>query len=89
MAAGCLLAAPLGSPATEPPEDCGRTTVGGKRYQVKVDQIRCSTGLRHARRYLATGARPSGYRCRTYPSRRNRVRFYCSSDRRVFFAIRR
>lgn len=88
-ALGSLLVGSAAAAAVEPPKDCGRTTIGGKRYQVKVDQITCQTGLRHTRRYIDTRARPTGYRCRLYPSRRDRVRFYCSSGRRVFFAIRR
>ncbi len=64
-------------------------TVKGKRYQVKADQISCGTGRDHARRFLQSGRKPRGYRCRDYPSRRGRVDFSCNDGRKVFFAIRR
>lgn len=72
-----------------PPRDCGRMTVKGSPYQVKVDQITCAQGRRFGKSYLVDHVKPSGYRCRDLPSRVGRVRVYCSSGRRVFFLIRR
>ena len=74
--------------AVVPPKNCGMQTVSGKRYQIKADQIRCSTAKSHSRRYLSTGDRPSGYRCRNY-TRSTKLRFRCARGVRVFFAIRR
>jgi hypothetical protein len=87
----CLLALVLvGSPAQAivPPRDCGMTTVKGQRYNVKADQLRCSTAKPHARRYLSTGRRPSGYRCKSY-SGSTALKFRCARGVKVFFAIKR
>ncbi len=83
-----FLAGPPAAPAIVPPRDCGMTTVKGKRYNIKADQIRCRTAKPHARRFLASGRRPSGYRCRTY-SGSTALKFRCSRGVKVFFAIRR
>ncbi len=77
------------STAVEPPQNCGRMTVKGKRYQVKADQISCRTGRDYAKRFIRSGRKPRGYRCRDYPSRVGRVDFYCNDGRKIFFAIRR
>jgi hypothetical protein len=74
--------------AIVPPQDCGTTTVKGKRYSIKADQIRCSTAKPHARRYLRTGRRPSGYRCKSYGSS-TKLKFRCERGVKVFFAIKR
>ena len=86
--AAALCLAPAAT-AVVPPKNCGTLTVKSKRYQVKADQISCSTGRDHARRYLRTGRKPRGYRCKDYRSRRGSVDFYCNNGRKVFFAIRR
>lgn len=77
-----------GSVAIVPPSDCGKMTVKGKRYNVKADQLRCRTARPHARRYLSTHTRPTGYRCRDYGSQ-TKLKFRCSRGIKVFFAIRR
>ena len=82
-----LLVAP-GAPATVPPKNCGKMSVSGKRYQIKADQIRCATAKSHARRYLRTHDRPSGYRCNDFGSS-TKLKFRCSKGNRVFFAIKR
>ena len=82
-----LTAAP--TPAVVPPEDCGRMTVSGKRIQVKVDQITCKSGKRYATNFMRSRSKPRGYTCRTYPAKKNRVRFYCNNGRKIFFAITR
>lgn len=83
-----LLAGPPAAQAIVPPVDCGMTTVKGKRYNIKADQIACRTAKPHARRYLSTGRRPSGYRCRSY-SGSTKLKFRCARGVRVFFAIKR
>ena len=57
--------------AIVPPSDCGRLTVKAKRYDIKADQLRCSTarsmpgaicprtGARRATAAVTTGARRS------------------------------
>jgi len=74
--------------AVVPPKDCGMVTVKSKRYQIKADQMRCSTAKTYSRRYLGRHSRPSGYRCSDY-SKSTKLRFRCSKNVRVFFAIRR
>lgn len=86
LAAGAALV-PAAS-AVVPPRDCGIVKVGGKRYQIKADQIRCRTAKSHSRRYLRSRARPSGYRCTTYGAA-TKLKFRCSRSTRVFFAIKR
>jgi hypothetical protein len=74
--------------ATVPPKNCGRLDVGGKRYQIKADQIRCTTAKTYSRRYLRSRDRPSGYSCSNYGAS-TKLKFRCSKGVRVFFAIRR
>ncbi|CAA9501440.1 MAG: hypothetical protein AVDCRST_MAG30-1941 [uncultured Solirubrobacteraceae bacterium] len=87
LAALVVAVAPAG--AIVPPRDCGNTTVKGKRYNIKADQLSCSTAKPHARRYLSTGRRPSGYRCRNYSAGSTKLKFKCDRGVRSFFAIRR
>ena len=82
-----LVAAPWAA-ATVPPKNCGILTVNSKRYQIKADQMRCSSAKTYSRRYLRSHSRPSGYRCSDYSSS-TKLRFRCSKRVRVFFAIRR
>lgn len=57
------------APAIVPPRDCGMLSVSGKRrYNVKADQLRCSSARTYSKRYLASHRRPSGYRCTSYGS---------------------
>ncbi len=84
-----LVLVPATGHAVVPPRDCGKTTVRGKAYQIKVDQISCAQGRRDSRRFLISKRKPKGYRCRTYASKPDRVRFYCNRGVKVFFAIRR
>lgn len=79
---------PPHSPAIVPPSDCGTLTVKAKRYSIKSDQLRCATARSHARRYLSSKVKPSGYRCRDYGSS-TKLKFRCSRGVKVFFAIRR
>jgi hypothetical protein len=82
-----LTAAPAAT-ATVPPKNCGMLTVKSKRYQIKADQMRCRTAKSYSRTYLRTHARPSGYRCADYGGG-TKLKFRCSKQVRVFFAIRR
>ena len=77
-----------GAAATVPPKNCGMLAVKGKRYQIKADQMRCSSAKTYSRRYLSSHSRPSGYRCSDYGSS-TKLKFRCSKSIRVFFAIRR
>lgn len=74
--------------ATRPPRDCGMMTVKSKRYQIKADQIRCTRAKTYSRRYLSRHDRPASYACRDFGTD-TKLKFRCSSGRRVFFAIRR
>ena len=74
--------------AIVPPADCGTLSVAAKRYAIKSDQLRCATARSHARRYLASKIRPSGYTCRNYGAQ-TKLKFRCSRGVKVFFAIRR
>jgi hypothetical protein len=87
-AAALTLALAPAASATVPPKNCGMLSVKGKRYQIKADQIRCSTAKTYSRRYLSSGTRPSGYRCSNYGAS-TKLEFRCSKRVRVFFAIRR
>jgi hypothetical protein len=84
----CVALGSVNAGAIVPPTDCGKLTAKGKRYTIKADQIRCKTARSHSRRYLTTGTRPRGYRCRKY-GRETKIKFRCSKGVRVFFAIRR
>ena len=88
-ATAAILCLPTAATAVVPPKSCGSMTVKSKRYQVKADQISCSTGRDHAKRFLRSGAKPRGYKCKDYPSKKGRVDFYCNDGRKIFFAIRR
>ncbi len=90
LVATCVSIAMLAgsSAAIVPPSDCGMLTVKAKRYNIKADQLRCSTARPHARRYLSAHRRPTGYRCRDYDAR-TKLKFRCSRGVKVFFAIRR
>ena len=77
------------APAIVPPKNCGMERVSGHRYQIKADQLRCTTAKRYSRTYLATGHRPRGYRCRNFRASDTKLKFRCSRSIKVFFAIRR
>jgi len=88
LAGAVLATAARDAGAIVPPRDCGSLTAKGKRYNIKADQIRCSTARRYSSRYLKTGRRPSGYRCTNYTSG-TKLKFRCARGIRTFFAIRR
>lgn len=89
LATAALVALPAGAPAVVPPRDCGMLTVEGKRYQAKVDQIACTDGKSYIKRWLTKRTHPRGYRCSSFKSRKNRVRFQCANGVKVYLAIRR
>ena len=86
----CAVLAVVAAPslAIVPPADCGRMTVQTKRYTIKADQLGCVTARSHAKRYLSTHRRPTGYTCRNF-SGETKLKFRCSRGVKVFFAIRR
>ena len=88
-AVAAILSLPALATAVVPPKNCGTMTVKSKRYQVKADQMSCSTGRDHTRRFLKTGRKPRGYKCKDYPSKKGKVDFYCNNAKKIFFAIRR
>ena len=90
IAAAALTAAlaPQQAWAPVPPKDCGMITAKGKRYQIKADQLRCTTARRASARYLRYGIKPRGYSCRIYGPG-TAIKFRCSKGVRVIFAIRR
>ncbi len=85
--AAAAVLAPRGQ-AIVPPSDCGRLTVKAKRYDIKADQLRCTTARTYASKYLSAHRRPTGYTCRNY-GRETKLKFRCSRGIKVFFAIRR
>lgn len=88
VAIACALVCVPGSGATVPPKNCGMMSVNGKRYQIKADQMRCTTAKTYSRRYLSRHSRPSGYRCTDFGSS-TKLKFRCAKGVRVFFAIKR
>lgn len=76
--------------AIVPPRDCGYVTVNAKRYNIKADQLACTTARRYSTNYLISVKRkPTGYRCTRYNSAETKLRFRCVKGTRTFFAIRR
>jgi hypothetical protein len=94
LLAGALLATliPATSNAIVPPRNCGIKEVKGKRWQVKVDQVRCRTAWRYARSYIRGDGMPSAYRCRRGP-RGSSLYAQCTATRynpdRVIYIIRK
>ena len=77
--------------AIVPPRDCKTMTVSGKRYQIKSDQLRCSTARTYAERYLRTRSKPRGYTCKRYTG--SKLVFRCvnasANPDKTFFAIKK
>ena len=71
VAIACALVWVPGTGATVPPKNCGMMSVKGKRYQIKADQMRCTTAKTYSRRYLSRHSRPSGYGCTDFGSARS------------------
>jgi hypothetical protein len=84
-----LAAAPAG--AIVPPKDCKIITVGGKRYNIKSDQLKCKTARQYSATYLRTHHKPSGYVCNRYTG--SKIVFRCVAAKynpdRTFFAIKK
>ena len=89
LAAAVAAVLSLPASATVPPNNCGRTTVKGQRYEIKTHQVTCKRGKPMARSYLRSGRRPKGWSCRNYSARVTKFRFICRRGARDFFAIRR
>lgn len=92
---GAIVCASVGLPAAPagaivPPKDCGFLTVNAKRYNIKADQLACTTARRYSKNYLiSTKRKPDGYRCTRYSSTETKLKFRCVKGARTFFAIRR
>ena len=52
--------------AIVPPKNCGTIKVSHKRWQIKADQIRCTTARKYATKYIAHHTRPRGYSCHKF-----------------------
>ena len=89
LALAALVLSAAAATAIVPPTNCGMQRVSGHRYQIKADQLRCTRAKRYSRSYLATGHRPSGYRCRNFRASETKLKFRCARGIKVFFAIRR
>ncbi|HWH43532.1 MAG TPA: hypothetical protein VNT32_02260 [Thermoleophilaceae bacterium] len=70
------------------PNNCGKISAKGKRYQVKSHLISCRIAKPAADRFLETGRRPSGYTCRTFSPEQTKIRFRCFRGQKDFYAIR-
>jgi hypothetical protein len=66
LVAALMLGIAVTSDAIVPPKNCGTITVKHRRYQIKADQLPCSTAKTYASRYLASGTRPRSYTCHRY-----------------------
>lgn len=86
------LVAPTQAGAIVPSKNCGTFTIGGKRYQVKADQIRCSTAISYAKTLIRTKRRPTGYRC-VKGSSGSKLLYNCvntkASPDRTFYVLKR
>ena len=59
-------AAAVNTHAIVPPKNCGTITVRHHRYNIKADQLPCSSAKTYASRYLSSGTRPPHYTCHRY-----------------------
>jgi hypothetical protein len=86
------LVAPTQAGAIVPAKNCGIIKVGGKRYQVKADQLTCTTAKKYATTLLRTKRRPTNYRC-TKGSSGSKLVYNCvntkASPDRTFYILRR
>ena len=65
--------------AIVPPKDCKIITVGGKRYNIKSDQIKCTTAREYATKYLRTRDAPRSWKCYRYTG--SKLVFRCVNTR--------
>jgi hypothetical protein len=64
--------------------------VSSKRYNIKADQLACTTARRYSKNYLISVSRkPTGYHCTRYSSTETKLKFRCVKGVKTFFAIRR
>jgi hypothetical protein len=82
---------PQGAGAIVPPRDCKTIKVKGKTYNIKADQLQCTSARRYADRYLETRWKPSGYKCSRFTG--SRLVFRCvntkASPDKTYFAIKK
>ena len=69
------------------PRDCGRMEVRGTTYQIKADELRCTTARRWSRTYVVERRRPSGWTCKRPTG--SAIKFTCRRGDRTFFGIKR
>lgn len=89
---GFALLVPVQAGAIVPPRDCKYMTIKGKRYNIKADQLKCTSARKYAQTYLTKRRKPRGYKC-VRGSSGSKLAFNCVAKRynpdRAFFAIKR
>jgi hypothetical protein len=94
LAVAALLSviATIPADAIVPPRDCGTLKIGSRKYNIKSDQLRCTTAKRYAEAYLRHRTKPRYYTCKRGASGSSLV-FRCVAAHynpdRTFFAIKR
>lgn len=92
LAVAFALLAPVHAGAIVPPRDCKFMTIKGKRYNIKADQLKCTTARKYAEAYIRTSHKPSAYKC-VKGSKGSSLAFNCVAKKynpdRTFFAIKR
>lgn len=90
VAVGALAATPAG--AIVPPKNCGNVTVGSRTYNIKTDQLSCTSAKKYSLSYLRSSTKPRYYTCQKGAAGSS-LKFRCVAARynpdRTFFAIRR
>jgi hypothetical protein len=85
-----VVAIPAG--AIVPPRECGTLTVGTRKFNIKSDQLRCTTAKKYAANYIRSHTRPRYYTCKKGASGSS-LAFRCVAAHynpdRTFFAIKR
>jgi hypothetical protein len=90
LVVGLLAALPAG--AIVPPRDCGTLKVGSRKFNIKSDQLRCTTAKKYADAYIRHHTKPHYYSCKKGASGSS-LAFRCVAEHyrpaRTFFAIKR
>jgi hypothetical protein len=66
VAALCITIGATTAESIVPPKNCGTITVKQRRYNIKADQLSCTSARRYAARYLGSNVRPPHYTCHRY-----------------------
>jgi hypothetical protein len=75
--------------AVVPTKACGTLSAKGKSYKVRGHLVGCNFARLWTSRYLKSGRRPTGWRCRRYSARESRIAFVCRKGGTDFYAVRR